>query len=57
MATAGMNLDAFEILQAYELRKLIESLQGLAVSRQEGTTPTRQPPVRTLTTAEEEEIR
>ena len=30
MATAGMNLDAITSLQADELQKLIESLQGLA---------------------------
>ena len=57
MATAGMNMDALARLQADELRKLIEILQGLAASRQEGTTPTQQPPVHTSTTVEEEEIR
>ena len=41
MATPGVNLDALENLQAYKLQKLIESLQGLAASRTEGTpTPT-----------------
>ena len=34
MASVGMNLDALASLQAYELQKLIESLQGLAASRQ-----------------------
>ena len=57
MATAGMNLDAIASLQADELQKLIKSLQGIAASRQEGPTPTQQPPVHTLTTAAEEEIR
>ena len=53
-ATSGMNLDAIASLQADELQKLIESLQGLAASRQE---PARQPPVHTATTLAEEEIR
>ena len=57
MATAGMNLDAIASLQVDELQNLIESLQGLAVSSQEGPTPTRQPPVHTATKAAEEEIR
>ena len=57
MATAGMKLDALASLQADELRKLIKSLQRLAASMQEGTTPKRHPPVHTSTTAEEEEIR
>ena len=56
MATAGMNLDAIASLQADELQKLIEILQGLAASRQEGPTPTQQQPVNTATTAAEEEI-
>ena len=33
-ATAGMNLDAIASLQEDDLQKLIESLQGLAASRQ-----------------------
>ena len=57
MATPGMNLDALSSLQADELRKLIESIQGLAASRQEETTPTRQPPVHASATSEEEAIR
>ena len=57
MATAGMNLDAIASLHTYELQKLIESLQGLAASSQEGPTPTRQLPDNTSTTAAEEEIR
>ena len=57
MATASMNLDALASLQADELQKLIKSLQGLAASRQEGTTPTRKPPAHTSTTLEGEEIR
>ena len=52
MATAGMKLDALTSLQVDELRKIIEILQGLAASRQEGPTPTRQPPVHNLTTVE-----
>ena len=44
MATPGVNLDALASLQEDELQKLIESLQGLAASRQEETTPTQQPP-------------
>ena len=57
MASTGMNLDALTSLQAGDLQKLIESLQGLAASWQEGLTPTQQPPIHTPTTAEEEEIR
>ena len=53
-ATEIMNLDAIASLQADELQKLIESLQGLAASRQE---PTRQPPVQTAIPPAEEEIR
>ena len=48
-----MNLDAIAGLQADELQKLIESLQGLAAARQE---PTRQPPVQTATALAEDEI-
>ena len=40
MATAGMNIYAIASLHADELQKLIESLQGIAASRQEGPTPT-----------------
>ena len=36
MATPGVNLDALENLQAEELRKLIEILQGLAAPRTKG---------------------
>ena len=57
MATAGMNMDALASLQADDIRNLTESLQGIAESRQEGITPTQQPPVHTSTTVEEEEIR
>ena len=57
MATPSMNLDALASFQADELRKLIESLQGLAESRQGGTTPMQQPPIHALTPAEEEAIR
>ena len=57
MATSGMNQNALASLQADELQNLIESLQGLAESRQEETTPTQQPPVHASTPAEEEEIR
>ena len=39
MATSGMNLDALASLHADELQKLIKSIQGLAASRQEETTP------------------
>ena len=49
-----MNLDAIAGLQADELEKLIESLQGLVAARQE---PTQQPPVHTATASAEEEIR
>ena len=56
MATAGMNIDAIASLQADELQKLVESLQGLVASRQEGPTPTQQPPGNTATKAAEEEI-
>ena len=52
-----MNMDALANLQADELRKLIESLQGLAASRTEGaptlTTPRRLPTP--ITAAREEE--
>ena len=44
MATPGASLEALKNLQADELEKLIERLQGIAVSRT-GTTPTApQPP-------------
>ena len=52
-----MNLDALASLQADELQKLIESLQGLAESRQEKTTPTQQPPISTSAPELEEAIR
>ena len=57
MATPGMNLDALFSLQADELQKLIESLQGLAASRQEEATPTRQPRIPDSAPEEEEAIR
>ena len=47
MANAGMNLDSLESIQADDLRKLTESLQGLVAARQEGKTPTLQPPIHT----------
>ena len=57
MTTPSMNLDALVSLQADEIQQLIESLQGLAASRQEETTPTQQPPVHASAPAEEEAIR
>ena len=57
MATSGMNLDALAILQSDEIQKLIKSLQGLATLSQEGTTPTRQPPVHTSKIVEEDKNR
>ena len=51
--TKTMNLDAIAGLQADELQKLIESLQGLSAARQE---PARQPPVQTETASAEDEI-
>ena len=51
--TKTMNLDAIARLQADELQKLIESLQGVASDRQE---PTRQPPMQTATALTEDEI-
>ena len=57
MATTGMNLGAIESLQADELRKIIESLQGLAASRQDETTPTQQPPIHASSPEEAEIIR
>ena len=57
MATPGMNLDDLANLQADELQKLVEILQGLAASRQEEATPTQQPPVLASAPAEEEAIR
>ena len=59
MATPGANLDALANLQADELRKIIESPQGMAASRTEGTpTPTtpQRPPVPAKATGEEEAI-
>ena len=56
MATPGMNLDALASLQADELQKLIESLQGIAAPRQEETAPTQPPLVHASTPEEEEEI-
>ena len=52
-----MNLDALSNLQADELRKLMESLQGLAASRTEGvpTPTTPQLPHAPTTSAGEEE--
>ena len=59
MATPGVNLDALANLQADKLRKLIESLQGLAASRTERTptlaTPQR-PPIPATAVGEEEAI-
>ena len=57
MPPPGMNLDALASLQEDEIRKLIESLQGLAASRQEETTPTQKPPVHASAPEEEEAIR
>ena len=57
MATPGMNLDELESLQADDLQNLIESLLGLAASRQKETTPTRQPPIPASAPEEEEAIR
>ena len=57
MDYVGMNLSTLTIPHADDLQKLIESLQGLSASRQESPSPTRQPPVQTPTTAEEEENR
>ena len=51
--TETMNLDAIAGLQADELQKLIEILQGLAAAWQE---PTRQPPVQTATSVAEDKI-
>ena len=48
-----MNLDAMAGLQADELQKLIESLQGLAAARQEST---QQPPMQTETAPVEDDI-
>ena len=48
-----MNLDAVAGLQADELKKLIESLQGLAAARQE---PTQQSPMQAETAPVEDEI-
>ena len=59
MATPGMNLDALANLQEDELRNIIESLQGLAASRTEGTpTPTisQLPPTPATSVGEEEAI-
>ena len=47
-----MNLDAIAGLQADELQKLIEGLQGIAAARQEST---RQPPVQTETASAEDD--
>ena len=57
MATPGANLKALANLQADELQKLIEVLQGIAASRK-GTTPTasQHPHVPAATTGEEEAI-
>ena len=52
-ATGAMNLDAVAGLQADELKKLIESLQGLAAARQE---PTQQSPMQAETAPVEDEI-
>ena len=57
MATPGMNLESLASLHADELQNLIEILQGLAVSRQEGKTPMQQPHVHASAPAEEEAIR
>ena len=48
-----MNLDAMAGLQADELQKIIEGLQGLAAARQE---PTQQPPVQTETALAKDDI-
>ena len=59
MATPGANLDALANLQADELRKIIESPQGMAASRTEGTpTPTtpQRPPTPDTAAGEEEAI-
>ena len=59
MATPGVNLEALANLQADELIKLIEILQGLAASRTEGApTPTtpRRPNTPTTSAGEEEAI-
>ena len=55
MATPGANLEALANLQAYELQKLIESLQG-NVADMTGTTPTapQTPHAPAATTGEEE---
>ena len=39
MATPGANLNALANLQAYELQKVIESLQGIVESRTGTNTP------------------
>ena len=59
MATPGLRLDALANLQAGELKKLIESLQGLAASRIEGTptlTTPQRPPIPDTAAGEEEAI-
>ena len=59
MATPGVNLESLANLQAEELIKLIEILQGLAASRTEGApTPTtpRRPNTPTTSAGEEEAI-
>ena len=59
MATPGVNLDALSNLQVDKTRKLIQSLQGLAASRTDGTpTPTTPqcPPIPAAAAGEEELI-